>query len=336
MENNADISLEELLAALLDDSNPLSARYLYRFSDLNPEEIAALRNDWGDITIERRQRLMEDLEELEDTNTIVSFEHVFRLAMEDEDPLVRKFAIRSLWNYENPILIPVFIDLMEHDNSDQVRAQAASALGRFIYLGELEEIPEQMANSIVDKLLTIMAGEAEESLRLRALESLGFSCRESIQDLINEAIELGDENWVASALVAIGRSSDDDWAPSVLDKLDDDRAMVRIEAIRAAGELGLQAATPAMLYLLESEDDEIRLAAAWALSEIGGEGIRDGLEMLLVESGDETEEEVIEEALENLTLTEEIATFNLLDISEEDLEEFEGFRGPPSREDSKD
>jgi len=152
---------------------------------------------------------------------------------------------------------------------------------------------------------------------------LGFSGRESIHDLINEAVEFGDDNWVASALVAMGRSSDDDWAPQVLDKLDDDSILVRLEAVRAAGDLGLPAATPALLYLLESEEDDIRLAAAWALSEIGGEGVRDGLEALQVETDDENDVDIIEDALENLTLTEEIEAFNLLDLSEEDLEDYQ-------------
>ncbi len=331
MANKEDIPLEELLSALLDNNIPLSARYLYQFSDLSPEEIVALSKVWNDISVERRQRLLEDLEELEDTNMTVSFERLFRLALEDEDPLVRRNAIRSLWNYEDPILIPVLLNFVGHDDSIEVRAQAASALGRFVYLGELEEIPEQTAASIVDKLLEIMASESDEPVRLRALESLGFSGRESIRDLITEATEYGDENWVTSALVAMGRSSDDEWAPNIIDKLVDESTKVRIEAARAAGELELQAAAPALLFLLEGEDDDVRLAAAWALSEIGGEGIRDGLEALQVETGDENDFDELEEVLENLTLTEEIEAFNLLDISEEELEEYQD---PPSPEDS--
>ena len=329
MEDKEELSLEDLRSSLLDENTSLPPRYLYRFSDLSHEELEVLGGDWNNISIERRQRLLEDLEELEDTNTVVSFENIFRLALTDQDPLSRKIAVRSLWNYEDPDLISTFVDILQKDGSVEVRAQAASALGRFVYLGELEEIPEDKGNSVVEILLEIMESEAEESLRLRSLESLGFSGRESVRDLINEAIEYGDENWVASALVAIGRSSDEDWAPSVLEKLDDLISKVRLEAVRASGELGLEEASPALLYLLESEEDEIRIAAAWALSEIGGEGTRAGLETLLVETDDENETDLIQDALENLTLTEEIDAFNLLDMSEEDLEDF---LDPPSIE----
>jgi HEAT repeat protein len=276
--------------------------------------------------------LLEDLEQFEDANTLMSFNRIFRLALKDEDALVRIVAIRALWNYEEPDLIPTFMDMLTNDSNVDVRAQAASGLGRFIFLSELEQLSPNNVMPIEEKLFAIMDSDEEETLRLRALESLAFSSRDSVSDLIEEAYQFGDENWVVSSLLAMGRSANEDWAPKVLDKLDDPIHMVRLEAVRAAGDLGLDEAVPALLYLLEVDDFELVLAAAWSLSEMGGEGVRDAIENLLLELEDEDEIDLIEDALENLTLTEEIEGLNLLDFSEEDLEDLQD---SPPQEDSQ-
>ena len=234
---------------------------------------------------------------------------------------MRETAIRSLWNYEDPSLINTLLSILANDTSNEVRAQAAAGLGNFVFLGELEKISAQRANLVVEKLLEIMQSEEPEPIRLRALESLGFSGREVVKDLIEEAFNYGDEGWVASTLYAMGRSADDSWASNILEKLDDINPKVRLEAIRAAGELEIEEAVPALLYLLEGEDTEILLAAAWALSEIGGDGVRESLDDLSATLDDEDDIDIIQEALENLELTEEIGNLNILDIPEEDLEQ---------------
>ena len=76
-----------------------------------------------------------------------------------------------------------------------------------------------------------------------------------------------------------------------------------------------------MLELLEDDDSEVRLAAAWSLSQIGGREAADALEGLLERSDDEDEIDLIENALENLAFTEELGELNLLDFATDDLED---------------
>lgn len=332
MENKDDIPLEDLVNALLDQNKPLPAKLLFRFSDISPSDLEKIKNVWADIDVKRRESLLEDLDALEESNRLMSFTRICRLALDDENNQVRKIAIRALWVCEDANLIPTFMDMLANDSSTDVRAQAANGLGRFIYLGELGQISSSKFKPVEEKLLNILAGEEEEIIRLRALESLGFSSRDSVNDLIEEAYQYGDENWVASALIAIGRSADEDWATHILDKLNDPTHKVQLEAVHTAGELNLEAATPALLYLLEEEDDEMRFAAIWALSEIGTEDARDGLENLLLELEDEDEIDLIEDALENLTLTEEMQGFELPDFSDDDVEDLQE---SPSQEDSQ-
>jgi len=111
----------------------------------------------------------------------------------------------------------------------------------------------------------------------------------------------------------------------VLSKLHAPDEDIRSEAIHAAGELELPSARSILLDLLEDEEDlEIRRELIWALSKIGGEGVRGRLEEILEVEADDEEAGFIEEALDNLTFTEDLARFDLLDLDPDaDLDEEE-------------
>jgi HEAT repeat protein len=126
----------------------------------------------------------------------------------------------------------------------------------------------------------------------------------------------------------MGRSANTDWNPLVLAMMDHESPDIRFEAARAAGELEISEALPQLMQLTEDDDDDVRMAAIWSLSQIGGTGVEELLEELLEQSEDEEESEMIESALENLAFTEDFQLFSLMDIDEEgeldeDLEEDE-------------
>jgi hypothetical protein len=68
------------------------------------------------------------------------------------------------------------------------------------------------------------------------------------------------------------------------------------------------------------EGSEIRMAAIWSLSKIGGEKVRDTLEKLLDESEDDEETDMLEDALENLEFTEGFNQFGMIDYEPESEE----------------
>lgn len=319
--NQPEPSFDEVIAALRDEAKPFPARYLYRLSGLEGEELGLLTRIWPDLSTTRRLGLLEDLEMLADSNTMMHFDAVNRIALGDEDARVRLTAVRSLWPSEQPALVPRLFDLLDHDDNTEVRAQAAAALGRFVYLGEVGHIPEATLKQIEDRLLDIMESDEDEFVQRRALESLGYSSRAEVPDLIEEAYESDDDEWIGSALFAMGRSADDRWAPVVIERLDDPSVELSREAARAAGELELDEALPALVDLLQDEDSEVRLVAAWSLSQIGGNGVAEALEELLERTEDEDETDLVENAIENLALTQEMNDLNLLDLSPEDLED---------------
>ncbi len=152
---------------------------------------------------------------------------------------------------------------------------------------------------------------------------MGFSSRSEVKPLIVAAYNNNDREWLVSALFAMGRSANSTWIPSVLDMLDADDEDVLLEVVRAAGELEAHSARRPLLKLIKNqpEGSEIRMAAIWALSKIGGEKVRDTFEKLLEESEDDEELDILDEALENLEFTEGFNKFGLVEVEPENEEE---------------
>ncbi len=68
-----------------------------------------------------------------------------------------------------------------------------------------------------------------------------------------------------------------------------------------------------LLRLLEDESDAaLSGAAIWSLSQIGGEDVRLYFHNLLDKTEDDEQAAFLEEALDNLTFTEDMASFDLL------------------------
>jgi HEAT repeat protein len=297
-----EISIQQLLEALLDEATPLHPRYLNRFSDLEGEDALLLGENWKKIALWRRQALMEDLPVLADNDYLLSFEAVGRIAVRDPDPLVRFGGIQAFIASESEShdLINVLLNLAESDLDSNVRAAAASALGKFVYIGELELLPESDRSDLEDRLIKISEEDSYTEVRRNALESLGFSSRDGIQDLIANAYQSSDPAWVASALFAMGRSADETWSEEVFEHLTNPNDQIRLEAVRAAGELGLLEARKVLVSSLGDPNDEVRLAAIWSLSQLGGEGIAEIFASLLKNASDDDEIILIEQALDNL------------------------------------
>jgi len=313
------ISFPAILDALLDESKPFSPRYLHRFSDLNEENQKQLEDVWPRVPDWRRLALLEDLQELSESDTVTYFEVICRLALHDPTPAVRIIAIQILRDYELPDLAEPLMKMAETDADAEVRAAAAGALSDYVYLGELDEIDLEMLDQVENCLLRITRGADAPLVRRRALESLGYSEREEVNELIQKAYDARNKDWMVSALFAMGRSANEHWNPYVLRMLESSINAIQVEAASAAGELGIKDAVPHLMDMVKDEDQNLRSTAIWALSQIGGAGPRQLIEELL-ENADEDEEEFLEEALENLAFTEDVEFFSMIDLEKGDFE----------------
>ncbi len=305
----------------LAGSAELSKRSLQEFSDIDPGSLRALGEAWPRVSLDRKRKLLEGLESLSEQDTLVSFDDFARSLLTDVDPEVRMRAIRLLDESEDIKLITPLITILDQDNDSETRAQAASALGKFVELGELEEIPDESRRRVEDALLRKANSEDQLQIRRNALESLGFSSRPEVITLIESAFRRENPDWQASALFAMGRSVDERWEDAVLSRLTDENPLVRLAAVEAAGELRLASARTLLFKLLEEEEeDEITSAAIWSLSQIGGEDVRLYIENLLDLAEEEEDIEFLEEALDNVEFTDELNHFDLLSIDPDEDE----------------
>lgn len=304
-----NIQFQSIIDALLNDDADFPENYLASFSDMEPRDFNQLLSIWNQITPERKTRLFENLELLNETDTMVDFSQIATLALSDPTAAVRASGIRMLWDYENEQHIPLLLELLRNDLDLSVRAHAAGVLGKFIYLGELEEIDEEIHKNVEDTLLEIMRSAENDLVRQKALEALGFSSREEVASLISNAYQSTDEAWLASSIFAMGRSADEKWTTQVLKMLAHPEFRIQLEAVRAAGELEIKQARNLLLkFVLDSNpDEEIWTESIWALSKIGGENVHRIFEKLLKNAETEEDEDFLQEAIANLELTNGIA-----------------------------
>ncbi len=308
-----DLPFAEVIAALLDEDQILDPLHLYRLSDILPENLSELTRIWPDILVERRRALLEDLELLTDANTLVSFEPIYRLALGDQDDQVRFFATRAIEVFDTDDLIPHFLAALDEDPSVNVRAVTALVLGKYVYRGELDKISLELKERIENKLLEILDSDQPEDIQRRALEALSFSSRPEVRPQILKAYRRGNEDWLASAVFAMGRSLDPYYNEIVTEQLGNTSPKVRLEAVRACGELDLEETVPMIIDLLEDLPD-IREAAIWSLSQIGGEEAGPAIHHLLDEDVSDEEADLIQQALERLDFLEDGVNLSILDL----------------------
>jgi hypothetical protein len=272
------VPIEKLIEELLDQSKPFHPKYLNRLSDLDHPDIEKLAEVWPNVSIRRREALLEDLLEIHLVDDLLNFEAVGEVALQDEAPGIRARAINILREYELVNLLPTFLDMAENDPDEEVRASATTALGTYVYMGEVEEISRSKLQKVEDCLLRLISNSDTSLVHRKALEALGYSSREEVISLIEKAYKSGNIEWLTSALIAMGRSVNPHWNKHVLKMLTNTQPLIRAEAASAAGELEISDATPLLLELLEDSDFDVRMAAIWALSQVGGSGVGEALE----------------------------------------------------------
>jgi HEAT repeat protein len=302
------IPFQTVLEQLKDESRPFPATSLHRLADLQKGQARQIAHIWPTLSDQRRINLLEDMETITDSDDIPSFAEIAHIALKDPHPAARALAIRLLWQAEDPQLVPIFSRMLTSDPDLEVRAQAASALSEYVYLAELEELPENLRAPLEALLLETAQNNPEPLLRRRAIEALGFSSRPEVPNLIQQAYEQTTPEWIESALFAMGRSADEErWQEAILTMFEHPNPQVVLEAVRAAGELELTKARQPLLQLLESnvEDFELRRFTIYALSKIGGEGVLEALQKAYEAAEEDDDEEelfFLEEALDNLQM----------------------------------
>ncbi len=262
--------VEEIIAELADSDQPLGMVKLAELSGLTTAELALFTDTWSAIEPERRRKIIIRLVEIAEDNLKLNFNGIYKHCLDDPDAEVRLQAIEGLWENEEASLIDRLINLLESDNSEEVQAAAAVAIGKFALLAEHQKLTNEQMSRIQESLLAAL-GDKNKSPEVgrRALEAAAPINIPEVKKAIEGAYKSRDVKLRISAIYAMGKSCDSAWLPALLKELSDPEAEVRYEAAGACGELEEESAVPRLIELIDDFDADVQMAAIQALGKIG-------------------------------------------------------------------
>lgn len=279
-----------------------SIKSLKFLSDPGSEDRATLREVWPTLPLDRRRRIIDALVVIIEDNIDYDFRHVFLTALEDSDADVRRSAIEGLVEDTSTLLMGRLLSILRNDPDEGVREATAIALARFTYLAQCNKLNRE-TDRLRNTLIQSASDKAEdEDVRRRAVESLGYYFGDDqVKQLIADQYRRSGRH-AESAVLAMGRSTDTQWSPIVLHELKNQNPAMRYEAAHAAGEMSLEDALPQLVRMVDDEDTEVRLAAIWALGQIGGKPAAEALNYVL-QGKDQVMREAAQEAIQEIAFS---------------------------------
>ena len=298
------LPIEEIIADLVSTEQALRSSSLVDLSNLSSEELGLLQQAWANIQPKRRCRIICRLVEMAEDNCELDFDNIFRDCLKDQDAEVRTKAVEGLWESEDASLINPFINLLEKDSSESVPVAAATALGKFAMLAELNKLRSGYTSRICQALLGVISDENRDvEVRRRALEAVAPLNLPQVGKIIKEAYHSHSRKFKISAIYAMGKNCNRSWLPVLLEELSSADTEIRYEAVAACGELGEKEAAPYLMKLIGDPDVDIQVAVLQALGKIGGSETKRCLQQCL-KNPSEVIRQAAEQALNELEAEE--------------------------------
>ena len=303
-------ALTDLMSDLANEASQLKHSRLLQLSGLTSEELNEFESVWGTVPGSRKREILERLVGLGEDNLELDFSAVFLVGTQDDEADVRERSALGLWESDDRAVIRPLIKLLIGDASTSVRAAAAISIGKFAELAQNGKLISRDCARIQEALLAVIKTKEDDvGVRRRAIEALACFDYPETDEIIREAHGSGDLRLKQSALYAMGRSSNAQWLPTVLEELDDDDPHVRYEATNAAGQLGEEATVPHLIKLVEDDDWQVQLAAVRALGNVGGSLAKLALQKCL-SMDDEALEPAVQDALNNIEFDDDPLRFS--------------------------
>lgn len=315
-----DIATTIELLTNSNESIALPAKIYYGLSHLDKKDAEQLQHVWNSFSTEYRRKILTQLTEFSENDIYVDYREIAFWALHDSDPDVQVAAIELLWEDESLELLYILMNFVDREHSIRVRGAALKALGRFLLLGEYDELPQDIVMQTQNMIVNVLNNEASNiELHRQALEAISYSSHPIVNQAIRNAYNHGNHDLRVSAIFAMGKSCDPIWEEQILDELDNPDAEIRYEAARASGELELDSAVSKLGRLLIEDDREITEMAIWSLGEIGGrEAIRilESMAAVAEEQDDDDLLDSVDEALENANFSSGLDLFADIDLEE--------------------
>lgn len=265
-------TIEDVITALETQKRNFSAVISYGLSDVSAEAIQRFSTIWGNLAVDVRRAIAQHLLEVGEANFEMDYRAIAKYWLQDSDATVRETAIEMLWEDESIDTMRRLSTLVQNDAESSVRAAALSSLGNFILLGEYGKIARSHIEPIENLVADVWQNRQESvEVRRRALEALSNGGHMLVPSAIQEAYTSKDLQMQASALYAMGKTCDEQWATQILASMRHQVPQIRYEATKASGELQLADALPKLAEILRSDEKAIQEVAIWSLGEIGGQ-----------------------------------------------------------------
>jgi HEAT repeat protein len=305
------LPIEETIANLSNSDKPLLSSRLTELSNLNAQELALFEEAWQTIEPKRRRQIIYRLVELAENNFELDFDDIFKGRLKDEDADVQSKAVEGLWENEETTLIDPLIELLEPASPEKVQATAATALGKFALLAELDKLRDKHKARVCHALLGVIEDTSRAiEVKRRALEAAAPLSLPQLEKAIARAYQSSVPKLKTSAIFAMGKNCDPRWLPILIRELNNADAEIRYEAANACGELGEKEAAPYLSELTRDADVDVQLAAIQALGKIGGPEAKDSLERCLTDDS-EVIQQAAELALNELEAGEDPLSFRM-------------------------
>ncbi len=321
-EDDMTEDFDTALDKLMDSRESLNRRLLKRFSVLTRAEERQLEERFDALDRQRQREILKKMLAYAEEDFRLDYRAFFYFCLDSEDAVVRRRAIEGLWEEERSGLAERLLKMLASDPAARVRAAAATALGRFLFMAECEKVSGRLGDAIEEALTRAIHEDEDTEVVRRTIESLAYINEEEVYRIIEGAYERGGQLMCESAVFAMGRSADARWADIVIGELGSRSPAMRYEAARACGEIRLERAVDPLIELLQDTDRQVQTMAIWALGQIGGERAEKVLEYC-VEEGDEALRDAASEALEEMQFLEEPLGMLDVPLDESILEEQE-------------
>ncbi len=267
-----------------------------QLTDLVPEQMRQLQTVWSGLPDPERMHLLATLRRQAAEESLVDFNAIYEMALEDPNADVRRLAILASVDDESERLLNRLLQICLHDPDETVRAAAAERLGGFALKAELGELSEEDSREI-ERVLTDRAESETEATNVRAaaLASVGYLSTEEVRTEIRRA--LARSGLHVAAIQAIGRNIDPIWSDTLREEMGSDDPSIRLAAAEAAADY--ESVVGDLADLVDDPDPSVRLTAIASLGKIGGTEARDAL-VYCAESTDPTIREAAANALQEI------------------------------------
>ncbi|HEV8196062.1 MAG TPA: HEAT repeat domain-containing protein [Gemmatimonadales bacterium] len=187
-----------------------------------------------------------------DTGRIVA---ALMSVLKDPDVEVRRAAIRSLTNFEDPSTAPALREALR-DSDAEIREAAIEGLAN-------------LHDAASGDAIAALIKDANKDVRARAVEAITeLELKTSPAGLL-DALHDSDPDVRQHAAEAVAHFGDVRAVPALKLLLDDPNGDVRESAVEALGEIRNQEAIEALIVALKAKDPKVRQAAADALGKRG-------------------------------------------------------------------